>query len=59
MSLREARKAAGVTQAELSRLAGVPRRTIQDWERFGCSQARAGELAKVARKLGVAVEALL
>lgn len=59
MSLGDARREAGLSQRELSELSGVPRRTIQDWERLGCSQARAGELAKVAEALGVGTESLL
>ena len=30
--IKEARKAAGLTQREMSELLGIPMRTIQDWE---------------------------
>lgn len=32
MTIKEARKAAGLTQQGMSDLIGIPRRTIQDWE---------------------------
>ncbi len=32
MTIKEARKAAGLTQQGVSDLLGIPRRTIQDWE---------------------------
>ena len=31
--LKEARKAAGLTQQGMADITGIPRRTIQDWER--------------------------
>lgn len=32
MTIKDARKAAGLTQQGMSDLIGIPRRTIQDWE---------------------------
>ncbi len=33
MTIKEARKAAGLTQKELSDLLDIPKRTVEDWER--------------------------
>ncbi len=33
MTITEARKAAGLTQKAMSELLGIPRRTIEDWDR--------------------------
>lgn len=32
MTIKEARQAAGLTQAEMSRLFEIPKRTIENWE---------------------------
>lgn len=32
-SIREARKRAGLTQKSMSEMMGIPKRTIEDWER--------------------------
>ena len=32
MTIKEARKNAGLTQAEMSELLEIPKRTIEDWE---------------------------
>ena len=32
MSIKESRKAAGLTQAEMSKIFEIPRRTLEDWE---------------------------
>lgn len=32
MNIKEARKAAGLSQAEMSRLFEIPKRTIESWE---------------------------
>lgn len=32
MKIKEARKNAGITQAEMSIMLGIPKRTIEDWE---------------------------
>lgn len=33
MNIKEARKSAGLTQLQMSQVMGIPRRTIEDWER--------------------------
>ena len=32
MTIKEARQAAGLTQAEMSKLLGIPRRTVESWD---------------------------
>lgn len=32
MTIKEARKAAGLTQADVCKLIGIPKRTIEAWE---------------------------
>lgn len=32
MTIKKAREAAGLTQAEMSRLLGIPRRTVESWD---------------------------
>lgn len=32
MTIKEARKKAGLTQAEMSKIFEIPRRTLEDWE---------------------------
>lgn len=57
--LKEERKRAGMTQEQLSDASGVPRRTIQDWERWGVSPAVAGKLIALSDALGCTVDAIL
>lgn len=47
--LRDARKAAGYTQAELAKLVGVSMRTVENWER---GDTPITELAKLRSALG-------
>lgn len=32
MTIKAAREAAGLTQAEMSKLLGIPRRTVESWD---------------------------
>ena len=32
MTIREARHAAGLTQAKMAEILGIPRRTVEDWD---------------------------
>lgn len=48
-----------MTQEQLSETSGVPRRTIQDWERWGVSPVIAGNLLALADALGCSVDAIL
>ena len=48
-----------MTQEQLSETSGVPRRTIQDWERWGVSPVIAGNLGALADALGCTVDAIL
>jgi transcriptional regulator with XRE-family HTH domain len=57
-TLRRLREAAGLSQADLARVAGVPARSIQNWEQ-GRVQPRLAVLAKLAAALGVDVAELL
>lgn len=50
--LKEKRKEMKLTQKELSKVSGVPLRTIENWERLGVDHATVGNLRKVARALG-------
>lgn len=45
--LKEKRQEAKLSQRRLSELSGVPKRTIQDWERKGVDHATVGNLKKV------------
>ena len=56
--LAEVRNAAGISQAKLAELSGVPRRTIQDWE---AQKFEPGvyKLYKVAQVLSCNIEDLL
>jgi transcriptional regulator with XRE-family HTH domain len=56
--LQKLRKKAGLSQAGLARKAGIPVRTIQNWEQ-GHRGPRAIHLMPLARALGVSVETLL
>lgn len=57
--LKTKRKEAGLTQRMLAELSGVPKRTIQDWERFGADRAVLGKIKRVADVLGCKVDDLL
>lgn len=57
--IKEERKRAGMTQEQLSDASGVPRRTIQDWERWGVSPVVASSLIAIADALGCTVDSLL
>lgn len=57
--LSDIRRAAGMTQEELSEASGVPRRTIQDWERFGVSPRTASQLIAMSDALGCTVDQIL
>lgn len=56
LHLRELRKAQNLTVPELSKLSGVPVRTIEDLERRG--DGRVSTLIKLADALGVTLDAL-
>ena len=51
--LKEKRQEAKLSQRRLSELSGVPKRTIQDWERKGVDHATVGNLKKVTGVLGL------
>lgn len=57
--LSEIRKEEGLTQQQLAEISGVPRRTIQNWERTGVENAAVGSVVKVARALNRPIEELL
>lgn len=57
--LKKKRMESGLTQQRLADLSGVPRRTIQDWERFGADRAVLGKIKKVADALGCKVDDLM
>ncbi len=56
--IRAARQAAGLTQADLARAVGVSRSAVAQWETDRSGQV-GGNLARIARVLGTAVEYLL
>lgn len=56
MKLREIRKNKNMTVPELSRLSGVPARTIEDLEKRG--DGRASTLIKLADALNVTLDQL-
>lgn len=56
--LRTARKAAGLSQADLARQAGVSQMTVSRWESGHPVRRRSDALTKVAEILGVPVEQL-
>jgi transcriptional regulator with XRE-family HTH domain len=56
--LHRMRERAGLSQSELAKKAGVPVRSIQNWEQ-GHRRPRAPALLDLARALGVAVESLI
>lgn len=58
MKLKEMRIKAGISQQELADKSGVPRRTIQNWER-DTSNASASALKRVADVLGCKVDDLI
>lgn len=53
--LKEKRNEMKLTQKELSRISGVPVRTIENWERLGVDHATVGNLKKAAGALGCKV----
>lgn len=60
-NLQKYRKAAGLTQLDLSVLSGVNLRTLQDYEqgRKPINQAAAVTVHNIAKVLGVTVEVLI
>lgn len=58
MRIREARRAAGLTQEDLARSVGVSRSAVAQWE-TGRSGQVGGNLARIAAVLRVSVEHLL
>ena len=56
--LRRLRKKAGLSQSGLSKKAGVPLRSVQNWEQ-GQRKPRIDVLLRLARALGVQVETLI
>lgn len=56
MQLKEIRKSKGLTQAELAELANIPKRTIEDIERFG--NCKLDTAIKLAKALGVTLDEL-
>jgi len=56
MNLKAIRSEQGISQAKLSRLAGVPLRTIQDIERF--DECKISTAIKLADALGVTLDRL-
>jgi transcriptional regulator with XRE-family HTH domain len=57
-NLREARRAAGLSQEELAKRAGIDRPTISGYE-HGKREPNMSTLVKLARALGVPAEALV
>lgn len=57
--LKDKRKEAGLSQSELAARSGVHMRTIQNWERYGVLNAKAGNLKQVADALGCTVDELI
>lgn len=57
--LKEKRKEMRLTQKELSKISGVPLRTIENWEQIGVDHATVGNLKKVARALGCSIGELV
>lgn len=57
--LKEKREEAGLSQRGLAEKAGVPLRTIQNWEGRGVYRAVVGNLKKAADALGCRIEDLL
>ena len=56
--LREAREAAGLTQAELSKLANVPQQTISAIESHERKNPGTDTLYRLAKALGVSMDSL-
>lgn len=56
--LFEARQNAGLSQAKIAELIGVPQQTYAGWERRNCA-INPEHLARLAEVLGVSVDALL
>lgn len=57
-NLRRLREAAGLTQTEMAKLAGVPFRSYQNWE-IGTREPRIDALSSLAKACGVPVDELL
>lgn len=57
--IREARKAAGISQETLGEKLGVHRNTTNRWEREGGTAPTPAQLRAIARETGVSVEWLL
>nr|WP_029423477.1 helix-turn-helix transcriptional regulator [Alicyclobacillus macrosporangiidus] len=57
--LREFRKAKGLTQADLSKLSGVPQSVISDIETGTAKNPTVTVLAKLAKALGVTLDELV
>lgn len=56
--LKSVRKEKGFSVRELSSKSGVPRRTIENWERLGMGHATIGSAVKVAKALGCTLDDL-
>jgi transcriptional regulator with XRE-family HTH domain len=56
--LMQLRQAAGLTQAEVARVLGVPQQNVAFWE-FAEKPPRSDVLPKLAQLLGVSVEAII
>ena len=57
--IRQAREAAGLTQEQLGRSAGVTRSAISQWETGTVDSVEAATLNRAARALGVSIDWLL
>ena len=57
--LKDERKKRGVSQAELSRMTGIPVRTISHWEMGHVAEAKAKNLKKAADALGCKFDDLM
>ena len=57
-NLKQLRQTAGLTQASFAKKAGVPLRTVQNWEQ-GHREPRLEQLTHLAKILGVTADSLL
>lgn len=57
--LRDLRQKAGLSQQKLAELSGVPRRTIQDWERLRVSPTVVDNLRRLAKVLDCTIDELI
>lgn len=54
MTIKEARKKAGLTQAKMSELLLIPKRTIEDWEAGKSKSPKWAEMLVVEKLLQIA-----